>query len=131
VVTTSGTGHSIVDREFAKRRIDRHIVLRVSSFLGIGRLVASTQLISIVPRRLGEVLADQEQIRMFAPPYPITAVRRKTALACAISRGPGKRLAEELDRTSSCRVRGLTPMAAIVVGTDGKLDERLTLLCVG
>jgi DNA-binding transcriptional LysR family regulator len=68
VVTTSGTGHAIVDREFAKRRIARQIVLRVPSFLGIGRLVASTQLLSIVPRRLGEVLADQEKIRMFAPP---------------------------------------------------------------
>jgi DNA-binding transcriptional LysR family regulator len=68
VVTTSGTGHAIVDREFAKRRIDRKIVLRVPSFLGIGRLVASTHLISIVPRRLGEVLADQEKIKMLAPP---------------------------------------------------------------
>ena len=68
VVTTSGTGHAIVDREFAKRRIDRHIVLRVPSFLGIGRLVASTHLISIVPRRLGEVLADQEKLRMLPPP---------------------------------------------------------------
>jgi DNA-binding transcriptional LysR family regulator len=68
VVTTSGTGHAIVDREFAKRKINRNIVLRVPSFLSIGRLVASTQLISIVPRRLGEVLADQEKIKMFPPP---------------------------------------------------------------
>jgi DNA-binding transcriptional LysR family regulator len=68
VVTTSGTGHAIVDREFAKRRVARNIVLRVPSFLGIGRLVASTELISIVPRRLGEVLADQEKIKVFVPP---------------------------------------------------------------
>jgi DNA-binding transcriptional LysR family regulator len=73
VVTTSGTGHAIVDREFAKRRIDRNIVLRVPSFLGIGRLVASTHLISIVPRRLGEVLADQEKIKVFVPPVRLPA----------------------------------------------------------
>jgi DNA-binding transcriptional LysR family regulator len=72
VVTTSGTGHAIVDKEFAKRRIERRIVLRVPSFLGVGRLVASTPLISIVPRRLGEVLADQEKIRMFAAPIHLS-----------------------------------------------------------
>jgi DNA-binding transcriptional LysR family regulator len=72
VVTTSGTGHAIVDKEFRKRRIERRIVLRVPSFLGVGRLVASTQLISIVPRRLGEVLADQEKIRMFAAPIRLS-----------------------------------------------------------
>jgi DNA-binding transcriptional LysR family regulator len=72
VVTTSGTGHAIVDKEFAKRKIERRIVLRVPSFLGVGRLVASTPLISIVPRRLGEVLADQEKIRMFAAPIHLS-----------------------------------------------------------
>jgi DNA-binding transcriptional LysR family regulator len=72
VVTTSGTGHAIVDKEFAKRKIERRIVLRVPSFLGVGRLVASTPLISIVPRRLGEVLADQEKIRMFAAPIRLS-----------------------------------------------------------
>jgi DNA-binding transcriptional LysR family regulator len=72
VVTTSGTGHAIVDKEFRKQRIERRIVLRVPSYLGVGRLVASTQLISIVPRRLGEVLADQENIRMFAAPIRLS-----------------------------------------------------------
>jgi DNA-binding transcriptional LysR family regulator len=72
VVTTSGTGHALVDKEFAKRKIERRIVLRVPSFLGVGRLVASTPLICIVPRRLGEVLADQEKIRMFAAPIRLS-----------------------------------------------------------
>jgi DNA-binding transcriptional LysR family regulator len=77
VVTTSGTGHSIVDREFAKRGIERNIVLRVPSFLGVVRLVAKTQLLTIVPRRLGEALADQEKVEMFAPPIrlPTYAVK--------------------------------------------------------
>jgi DNA-binding transcriptional LysR family regulator len=61
-----------VDKEFRKRRIERRIVLRVPSFLGVGRLVASTQLICIVPKRLGEVLADQEKIRMFAAPIRLS-----------------------------------------------------------
>jgi DNA-binding transcriptional LysR family regulator len=71
LVTTSGTGHAIVDREFAKRGVDRKVVLRVSSFLGVARLVARTELLAIVPRRLGEALARQERVNMFAPPIPL------------------------------------------------------------
>jgi DNA-binding transcriptional LysR family regulator len=71
VVTTSGTGHSIVEREFAKRAIERDIVLRVPSFLGVARLVARTELLAIVPRRLAEVLCDQEEINIFGTPIPL------------------------------------------------------------
>jgi len=68
VVTTSGTGHSIVDREFEKKGVHRNVVLRVPGFLGVAMLVAKTELLAIVPRRLGETLAKQERIKMFAPP---------------------------------------------------------------
>jgi len=68
VVTTSGTGHSIVDREFAKRRIERNIALRVPSFLGVGRLVADTELLATVPARLAESLVGHEEINVFPPP---------------------------------------------------------------
>jgi DNA-binding transcriptional LysR family regulator len=71
VVTTSGTGHTIVERELAKRRIERDVVLRVPSFLGVARLVARTELLAIVPRRLAEVLAGQEEINIFATPIDL------------------------------------------------------------
>jgi DNA-binding transcriptional LysR family regulator len=89
VVTTSGTGHAIVDKEFAKRKIERRIVLRVPSFLGVGRLVASTPLISIVPRRLGEVLADQEKIRMFAAPIRLSTYAVKQHWHARFHADPG------------------------------------------
>jgi DNA-binding transcriptional LysR family regulator len=68
VVTTSGTGHAIVDKVFAQRRIERRVVLKVPSFLAVARLVAQTELLVIVPRRLGEMLARQERVRAFDPP---------------------------------------------------------------
>jgi DNA-binding transcriptional LysR family regulator len=73
VVTTSGTGHSIVDRQLDKRGIERHVVLRVPSFLAVGRLVADTELLATVPRRLGEALMRQEQLNLFTPPMPLPA----------------------------------------------------------
>ena len=71
VVTTSGTGHSIVDKVMAKKGYDRRVVLKVPSFLGVARLVAQTELLVIVPRRLGESLAQQERVRLLDPPVAL------------------------------------------------------------
>jgi DNA-binding transcriptional LysR family regulator len=71
VVTTSGTGHAIVEKVLAQRGYERRIVLKVPSFLGVARIVAQTELLVIVPRRLGETLAHQERVRMFEPPVSL------------------------------------------------------------
>jgi DNA-binding transcriptional LysR family regulator len=71
VVTTSGTGHAIVDKVLAQKKFERRIVLRVPSFLGVARLVAQTELLVIVPRRLGEALARQERVSVFEPPVAL------------------------------------------------------------
>jgi DNA-binding transcriptional LysR family regulator len=71
VITTSGTGHAIVDKVLAQQGFERRVVLKVPSFLGVARLVARTELLVIVPRRLGETLARQEQVRVLEPPVPL------------------------------------------------------------
>jgi len=55
VVAVTGTGHALVDREFARKGTDRNVVLRVPSFLGIARIVATTEPLASVARDpLGE-----------------------------------------------------------------------------
>ena len=71
VVTTSGTGHSIVDKTLARHGIDRRVALRLPSFLGVARIVARTELLVIVPRVLGDTLATQEPIQLLEPPVPL------------------------------------------------------------
>jgi DNA-binding transcriptional LysR family regulator len=71
VVTTSGTGHSIVDKVLASQRIARRVVLRVPSFLGVARIVAQTEFLVIVPRRLGHALASQERVQLLEPPVTL------------------------------------------------------------
>lgn len=71
VVTTSGTGHSIVDTTLAKHGIERRVALRLPSFLGVARIVAGTELLVIVPRLLGDTLATQEPIQLLEPPVPL------------------------------------------------------------
>jgi DNA-binding transcriptional LysR family regulator len=68
VVTSSGTGHSIVDKVFAQHGINREVALRLPSFLGVARIVAQTELLVVVPRRLGDMLALQEDVIVLDPP---------------------------------------------------------------
>jgi DNA-binding transcriptional LysR family regulator len=71
VVTTSGTGHAIVEKVLAQKGCERRVVLKVPSFLAVARIVAQTELLVIVPRRLGEALAQQERVRLFDPPVDL------------------------------------------------------------
>lgn len=77
VVTTSGTGHAIVDQVMARQGVVRRVVLRVPSFLGVARIVAQTDLLVIVPRLLGQTLAMQEPVQLLRPPLPLPAYKVK------------------------------------------------------
>ncbi|HSI57876.1 MAG TPA: LysR family transcriptional regulator [Ideonella sp.] len=77
VVTASGTGHSIIDKVLAKHKVERRVVLRVPSFLGVARIVAQTELLVIVPRLLGQALASQESVQLLEPPVPLPAYKVK------------------------------------------------------
>lgn len=77
VVTTSGTGHAIVDKILAQSGAERRIVLRVPSFLGVARIVADTELLVVVPRLLGERLAAQARVQIFRPPVRLPSYKVK------------------------------------------------------
>jgi DNA-binding transcriptional LysR family regulator len=76
-VISSGTGHSIVDKVIAKTKIDRRIVLRVPSYLGVARIVAQTEFLVIVPRQLGSALAQQENVKVLEPPMLLPSYKVK------------------------------------------------------
>jgi DNA-binding transcriptional LysR family regulator len=53
--------------------IEREVVLRLPSFLGVARIVAQTELLVIVPRLLGDTLTSQEQVKLLDPPIALPA----------------------------------------------------------
>lgn len=70
-VTTSGTGHSIVEETLESKRIRRDVSLRVSSFTGLGPILASTDLIAILPEQLGTFFAQAGRVRLIEVPFEI------------------------------------------------------------
>jgi DNA-binding transcriptional LysR family regulator len=77
LVTTAGTGHVIVDKLLAKQKIERRVVLRVPSYLGVARIVAQTEFIVVVPRQLGIALAAQEDVQVLEPPMALPRYKVK------------------------------------------------------
>jgi DNA-binding transcriptional LysR family regulator len=77
VVTTSGTGHQIVDKVFETEQIERRIALRLPSFLGIALIVAKTDLLVTVPRRLAEMLSEHNDIKVFPSPVKLPSYQVK------------------------------------------------------
>lgn len=71
VVSSSGTGHLIVDREIARQNITRRVALRVPNFLGVAFVVEHTDLLVTIPTRLGEVLAGRGHFRTFPVPFEL------------------------------------------------------------
>ncbi|MCB1957702.1 MAG: LysR family transcriptional regulator [Rhodocyclaceae bacterium] len=71
VVTTSGTGHLIIDAEIARQRIQRRVALRVPNFLGAVSVVEATDLVVTVPVRLGELMVARGHCRAFPVPFDL------------------------------------------------------------
>lgn len=70
-VTTSGTGHSVVEETLDEKRIRREVGLRVPSFIGLGPILANTDLLAILPEQLGFFFAQAGNIRLVEVPFEI------------------------------------------------------------
>ena len=71
VVTTSGTGHSIVDRTLEEKKIARKIAVRVPSHLGLAIIVGRTDHICTLPRRAATALAAGGAVAAFPVPFKL------------------------------------------------------------
>ena len=91
VVTPSGTGHGTVDRALGEQQVERRILLRLPSYLGLATILATTDLIATVPRQIGEALAQTGTIRLLECPVPIAPYQVKQHWHERYHRDPGNR----------------------------------------
>ncbi len=77
VVCTTGMGHSVVDKVLSRHKIKRNVVLTLPSFAGVEQVIAHTELLAIVPRTLGQALAERSEVACFEPPVQLPSYRVK------------------------------------------------------
>jgi DNA-binding transcriptional LysR family regulator len=78
VAAIAGTGHAHVEPGFGQLKVGGNVALELSSYAAVGALVARTELIAVVPARLGAELAARGDIRAFDLPLesPVYQVRQ-------------------------------------------------------
>lgn len=75
-VMLSATAHWIVDKILERKGVQRTFAVTVPTFLGLGQLVASSDLVAIVPLRLGAIFAAESGVKIVPSPvrfpsYPV------------------------------------------------------------
>ncbi|MCK9260290.1 MAG: LysR family transcriptional regulator [Azoarcus sp.] len=71
VVSSSGTGHLIIEREIARQGISRRIALQIPNYIGAAFVIEHTDLLVTIPRRLGEVYQGRGAFRVLPVPFPL------------------------------------------------------------
>jgi DNA-binding transcriptional LysR family regulator len=70
-VSTSGTGHGIVERTLEAQKIRRHVGLTVPSFLGIVSIILSGDFLVILPEQLGRHFASAGNLQILPLPFEV------------------------------------------------------------
>lgn len=73
VVTTSGTGHLVLDRVALRLKIERKVALRIPSFLAVAAIVGATDLLCTVPKRAGLLMARHGDVCVWDLPFDLPA----------------------------------------------------------
>lgn len=68
VVAPSGTPGSIVDTELNRRRLERRVAIRISSFLATPIIVSQSDLVTTGPERLLRQIVKLYPVRLLPPP---------------------------------------------------------------
>jgi DNA-binding transcriptional LysR family regulator len=66
-----GTGADVLARALKAHGVQRRVMLELPGFLGLGAIVASTDLLATLPRQIGETLAATHGLSVHACPLPI------------------------------------------------------------
>lgn len=67
-VMLSATAHSIIDKFLDRKGVQRIFAVNVPTFLGLGSVVASSNLVAIVPLRLGAIFAAESGVKIISLP---------------------------------------------------------------
>jgi DNA-binding transcriptional LysR family regulator len=71
VVIIGGTGAELLASTLKRAKVTRRVVLELPGFLGLGAIVASTDLVATLPRQIGEALAASAGLTVHACPIAV------------------------------------------------------------
>ncbi len=95
VITAAGTGAADLEAALARARIERRVMLSLPGFLGLAAIVSTSDLVATLPRQIGELLARNAGLRVFACPFPVPAFTVKQYWHARFHQDPANRWLRE------------------------------------
>ena len=87
----SGTGQSLLADALQQQGVPTQVVLQLPSFLGLGPIVADTDLIATVPRETAETLVRSHGLKLLPCPFDIAGFTVKQHWHARFHRDPANR----------------------------------------
>ncbi|MDM3882606.1 LysR family transcriptional regulator [Pseudomonas alloputida] len=66
-----GTGQKLLEAGLARAGIERRIMLELPAFLGLGKIIRTTDLLGTLPRHIGQTLADMHGLQVHDCPFEV------------------------------------------------------------
>ncbi|MBK9020856.1 MAG: LysR family transcriptional regulator [Sulfuritalea sp.] len=73
IVTPGGWGHGVIERKLIEHGLDQRITLRMQNFLVLASIVATTDMVAIVPHSVGSQLSQHNDVKLLPLPISIPA----------------------------------------------------------
>ena len=73
IVTPGGWGHGIIERKLIEHGLEQRITLRMQNFLVLTSIVATTDMVAIVPHSVGSQLSQHNDVKLLPLPVAIPA----------------------------------------------------------
>lgn len=81
--------NALIKNALLTNHIERRVLLTLTGFLGVGKVIATTDLITTLPRNVGEALASQSELQVLQCPVPIPSYMIKQYWHARYHRDPG------------------------------------------
>ena len=69
VITARGTGHDLVEQALARQGVQRKVTLSLPTLPGVGNLLAQTDLVATVPKRVAQMLVRIARVKALPTPF--------------------------------------------------------------
>ncbi|MGB0662611.1 MAG: LysR family transcriptional regulator [Pontibacterium sp.] len=77
VSIVAGTGSQLIQAALTQHEIERQVVLKLPSFLGLARLLIHSDLVATVPRHIATVLSEDAELSLSSCPLPVEGFQVK------------------------------------------------------
>jgi len=71
IAISAGTGYQLLESALNSENIKRNVLLELPGFLGLGPIIATTDLIATLPRHIGETISRNANLNLFTCPVPV------------------------------------------------------------